>query len=72
MYSDLFDKQNFCQLFNSSIRRRKEEKTKTKKNKQQNVYEFRLLLRNFFFNAFKVVVEFLEWIDNSDKFLSNL
>ena len=55
MYSDLFDKQNFCQLFNSSIRRRKEEEKKQtppqNPPKKQDVYEFRLLLRNFFLNA---------------------
>ena len=40
--------------------------------KKQDVCKFRLLLRNYFLNAFNVMVEFLEWIDNSDKFLSNL
>ena len=33
---------------------------------------FHLLLRYFFLNVFDVVIEFQEWIDNSDKFLSNL
>ena len=40
--------------------------------KKQNVSMFHLLLRNFFLNVFNVVIEFQEWIDNSDKFLSNL
>ena len=51
------------QLFSSSHRREK---------KKQDVSMFHLLLMNFFLNVFDVVVEFQEWIDNSDKFLSNL